>query len=462
MDKVLYEKTSGINFKDKIGYALGDTACCLVFGLVGSFLLKYYTDILLIPAQYITVLFIVARIWDAINDIIWGRFIDSRKSSRYGKYRQWLLYIPIPLALSTIFMFVKIPGLTQTQYIIYMYITYILFGMLYTAVNIPYGSLASVITTDETERSSLSIFRSIGSGLGGLPASIILPLFCFTTIIINGEEVEKLSYKRLLFGVIILAIISVLMFFISFKWSKERVVCKDIDIHKPKKHESLKVIIQLFKNKPLIVISIVSLLSISAQLFTQSYNLYLFSDYFSNASLYSISVVITYLPMVILIFFMNKIITKFGKKEICAWGMLFSGIISIILFLVQTTNPYIFLIFYFFNGIGFAFLLLEIWALVTDVIDYQEYLTGRRDEGTVYSFFSFTRKLGHTLAGVLSTKALVWIGYDANISNFQTYAKMYDCAVLIPAALYILMFLFLHFLYPLNKKKLNEMNKKIG
>ena len=154
METSYISRTSGIGAKDKIGYAMGDFASVLVFGLVQSVLQKYYTDVLGISVVSIMVMFIVARIWDAINDPLWGRIIDGARVWPDGRYRHWLKVFAVPVALSAILMFVKIPGLTEKGYLIYAYVTYILFGMLYTCINIPYGSLAQVITSDEKERTS--------------------------------------------------------------------------------------------------------------------------------------------------------------------------------------------------------------------------------------------------------------------------------------------------------------------
>ena len=163
-------RTSGLKGKDYLGYAMVDAAGCLVFSLVTTLLQKYYTDIFHLSPMFIMVMFIVARIWDAINDPMMGRICDTVKPSKYGRYKQWFLYIAAPLAILSILMFVKWPGLGEdghyTQTCIYATVTYILFGMAYTVLQIPYGSLASVVTTDEGERNKLSVFRSIGAALG--------------------------------------------------------------------------------------------------------------------------------------------------------------------------------------------------------------------------------------------------------------------------------------------------------
>ncbi|HHU43679.1 MAG: glycoside-pentoside-hexuronide (GPH):cation symporter [Bacillota bacterium] len=450
------KKTSGIGFKEKFGYALGDAANVFVFGLVGSLLQKYYTDMLLIPATAITVLFLVARLWDAINDPIWGRIVDTLKPTKDGRYKKWLARLAVPLGVSAVLMFVKIPNLTPNQYLIYAYFTYILFGMLYTGTNIPYGSMASVITTDEKERSALSIFRSVGSALGGLP-SMLLASLVFVTVTINGEETKQMDYTRLIVGVSIISFMSIVAYFLSYKWTKERVIPPPKP--KPPKGESLRIIKQLLTNRPFMVLCFSSMLLIAAQMFMQSFYLYLFDDYFLSPELYVLVTVCTYLPMGILMFFTSKLVERFGKKEVCAMGMLLSAVSNFILFFLKTQNPYVFIALTFVTGTGAAFFVLLVWALVTDVIDYEQCRTGLKEDATCYSFFSFTRKLGQTIAGVLATQALVWIGYEGDkaIQSVFTKTQMYSWGALIPAILFAVMFVSLWFFYPLSKKRLETL-----
>lgn len=129
-------RTSGLKSKDYIGYAMGDTACCLVFGLVTSFLQKFYTDIFSLSPLFIMLMFIGARVWDAINDPVMGRLCDTIKLSKWGRYRPWFLWAAGPLIISTVLMFIKWPGLTgEENYVgtcIYATVTYVMFGMSYT------------------------------------------------------------------------------------------------------------------------------------------------------------------------------------------------------------------------------------------------------------------------------------------------------------------------------------------
>ncbi len=459
----LTKKTYGIGFSEKIGYALGDAAGLMTFGLIGSFQQVFLNKTLGIDPKKLFVLFLVARIWDAINDPLWGRYIDKRQPKHGDRYRPYLRWVSLPLAIFGVLMFVKIPGLTENQYLIWAYFTYIGYGMLYTAVNIPYGSLASVITTDPGERSALSMFRSIGAGLGGTPAQILLPMFVYTTVLdANGQPIidartqkqeQVLDPTKMLIAVVILAVISVLIYQLCYKLTHERV-------HGLQNHKDSNVmgtIKALVKNRAFVMLCIASMLLIAAQFFTQSMYNYLFIDYFKEPKRYSLFTVFTYLPMAMLLPVLQKLVRRFGKKEICAAGMLFSAIAYFVLWAVKTTSVWVFLAFCFLAGLGMTFFVLEIWALVTDVIDHHDRMTGRREEGTAYAFFSFTRKLGQTVAGVLGTLMLDWIQYDEKAVTDLAVTKMYSLSTILPAVMCLIMALCLGVFYPLSKKRLQEL-----
>lgn len=457
-------QTHGIKFKDKIGYALGDTAGLLTFGLVTPFQLMFYTDVLGISGSKAALLLLIARIWDAINDPMWGAFVDSRKPSKYGRFRPYIFGMSFPLAVAAFLMFLKIPGLTSGQYLVYAYVTYIFYGMMYTGTNIPYGSLASVITDDEIERSSLSMWRSIGAGIGGLPAQILLPLIVYS--VDNSTGAKILDPTKLAICVAVLSVLTIVVYYLHFKMTKERVV--PTQSQEKKKYNLFKTLRDLLKNKEFVVVAIASMLLIAYQQYTQTNYNYIFKDIYQKPGLFSMITVCTYLPMAIFIPFMGKLIRKFGKKELCAAGLIFSAVINVLLYLVKFTsfysNPYVFLALTFFSGAGMTFLVLEVWALVMDTIDYHELRTGRKEEGSCYSIFSFARKLGQTLAGSGAAILIEKIGYDtAKIGNqsAETLDKLYDISTLIPAAALLIMFILLAFCYKFNKKNLEEMHNAL-
>ncbi|MBR2590545.1 MAG: MFS transporter [Clostridia bacterium] len=312
--------THGIKLKDKIGYALGDAGGLLTFSLIGAFQNKFYTDALGIDPKKIIVLIFIARIWDAINDPLWGAFIQSRKPRPSGQFRPWIFAFSIPLAISAALMFLKIPGLTETKYLIFAYITYILYGMMYTAVNIPYGSLASVITDDELERSSLSMWRSIGAGVGGLPGTIILPMIVYTVVgkYPNGKDVQQLDETKLFWCVLILAAVSIGVYFLHYKLTKERIAPQPRK--KDENYNAIATLKALVKNRAFVMLCLASMLLIAFQFYYQSTFTYLFTDYYGKPGLYALVTVCTYLPMAIFIPVMNKLIKNSVKKN-CVLGV---------------------------------------------------------------------------------------------------------------------------------------------
>ncbi len=458
METSYISRTSGIGAKDKIGYAMGDFASVLVFGLVQSVLQKYYTDVLGISVVSIMVMFIVARIWDAINDPLWGRIIDGARVWPDGRYRHWLKVFAVPVALSAILMFVKIPGLTEKGYLVYAYVTYILFGMLYTCINIPYGSLAQVITSDEKERTSLSVFRSIGSTFGAMPAMLLISL-CYVKLA-DGRSV--MSYRKILTGVIVIAVLSVLGFLLTYSWSKERVETRP----SPKaKGETARVVRILLRSRPFMAVCVASMLFLAAQMFGQSYYTYLFNYYFNAPGLSMMPTVCQYLPVAVIMFFAARMGNRFGRRDVCAYGMLLAGAFNLILFVMGTRNVWLYLLVCLMSGIGGAFMFLLVWALANDAIDYNEVTYGIHDEATSYAAYSFMRKLGQTVAAVLVNMALLRIGYTDNVLNAanitdSTLSRMYADSVLIPAVLYLLVFVLLRFVYPLSKQRIAELQVK--
>ena len=458
METSYISRTSGIGTRDKIGYAMGDLASLLVFGLVQSVLQKYYTDVLGIGVVSIMVMFIIARVWDAINDPLWGRIIDRIPPAPDGRYRRWLKTLAVPVALSAVLMFVKIPGLSEGGYLAYAYVTYILFGMLYTGINIPYGSLAQVITSDDRERSSLSVFRSIGSTFGAMPAMLLIS-FCYVK---NENGTSVMSYGKILTGAAVIAALSVAAYLLCYRWTTERVPTKPA----PKeKGQTWKVIKILLHSRPYMAVCLVGMLFLAAQMFSQSYNTYLFNYYFNAPGLSMMPTVCQYLPVAVIMLFAGKLGARFGRREVCAYGMLMAGVCNLALYLVGGTNVWMFLAVCLLSGVGNAFIFLLVWAIATDAIDYNEVSYGLHDEATSYAFFTFMRKLGQTIAAILVNMALLRIGYTDNVLNTAnitggTLDMMFTDSVLIPAVLYFLIFVILRFMYPLGREKIAQLQKE--
>jgi len=456
METQAIPKTSGITWKDKVGYALGDTGGTLFLGMIGSFLMMFYSDVLHIPMASITVLLLVLRIWDGINDPIWGSIVDRRPAGKHGKFRPYLRAFCIPLAVSAVLMFTKIPGLSATQYLIYAYITHILYEGFYTTVNMPLGAMASVITDDGAERSQLSIFRSIGSGVGSAVAAVLLPFLVYSTTA-GGDKF--LDSQKVFIAMCVFAGLSVVIHMSAFKLTTERIPPPPEE----EKHNIFRTVGTLLRNRPYLALCFASMLLIGSTLYTQTVYNYLYKDFFARPELYSFVSIATYAPTVVLLPFLHKLVLRFGKKRLCAWGLLLSAAANTAALVLRTANPFVFMGFCFFSGLGGTFLNMELWALIADVLDYQELLSRKREEGTCYALFFFMRKIGQTLAGSGSAFLLGKIGYDETkiVQSPGVANRMYTTATLAPAIAYALMFLAMAFWYPLNPKKEEKLREDL-
>ncbi len=466
----LIAASSGLGKKDYIGYALGDFAGCMAFATVTTLLQRFYTDVWGLSPLFILFMFMFARIWDAINDPIMGRIVDLKKPGKGGRYKVWMKYAAIPLAVATLLLFLPWPALAQAMgsvgMMVYASITYVLFGMVYTMHQIPYGSLASVVTTDVKERNKLSVFRSMGAALGNIPVLAITFIWTMGSTA-DGDGNKKVNYLPVIIGIAVIAIAVFFLLLLAFKLNKERVTATK-QKEKAPKGETFRIVKTLLKNRSFLAISIAGMMLLAGQMFTQSFYTYLFSYKFGNNWMNTVSMVCTYLPMLILMPFMGKLIAKFGKKAVCAFGSFLACGANLALFAmrgISNTNllTFIFLAFCLIAGFGLSIITLEIWAVATDAIDDVEVKTGMRNDGSSYSVFMFFRKFGQVIAAVAVNAALLGINYlnaDGTINKAAITTNVgmfYDLATIIPAAMFGIMGLVMLLLYGLSKKKTEEL-----
>lgn len=439
--------------KDKFGYLFGDLGNDFFFILVSSYLMVYYTDILHISAAMVGVLFMIARIWDAFADMLWGRFIDARKNTTHGKFTPWIFRMSFPLVISGILMFVKIPGMTDGFYVAWAFVMYLLWGTLYSTVNIPYGSMASVISGDPIERTALSTWRTMGGSMAALIINVGGPLILFQN---NVASPNRFFLAAIIFGVLSLA-----CYMACVKLTTERIVEPEKVSQKGDFKRTVK---GLAKNKALIWLLVISLIFLGTMLMVGSVNVYLFKNYFGNTAALSIVGFIQTATVFLGMPLITPLVGRFGKKEVGSAGMLIAALAYLSLYMLPDVSVTLFIILTAVGMFGMNLFNLIIWAFVTDVTDYHEFITGMREDGTVYSLYSFGRKLGQALAGGLAGFAIAAVGYDATrpAQPQEVLDGIYSLATLVPGLLYLLGFLVLMFLYPLNKKRTNQLAVDLG
>lgn len=450
-------KVTEFNNGDKIGYALGDFGCATFFAFVSSYLMLFYTDILGISAASVGTLFIVARIWDAINDPIMGVIVDKTKTSKHGKFRPFVVKFGVPMVCIGILAFTAIPMLPENLKLPYAYVTYILYGMLYTAVNIPYGSLASVMTDKEIERTALSTFRNLGSMTANILVMIIVPKIVFA---VDGS----VTAGGFMQCAIILAIISTVSFIFSFRLTKERIVRNDDASKENKEKVGIGQTIKfLLKNRAFVGVALASFTMMGSMLTVSTLNVYLFKDYFRSPALTAIGGMIGMIASLTVMPIVGSLVKKFGKKESAVLGGAFASIVYAVLFFIPNMTPVIYIVLSFVAGLGTGVINTLVWALVGDAIDYQEYISGERKEGIVYSSYSLARKLAQAISGGIGGFALSILGYQAGAAQQAESVGIGIKNIILglPAVGYLITTLVLMFVYNLSRNKLKEIKEEL-
>lgn len=442
------------SLRDKIGYMFGDLGNDFTFIFASNFLLVFYTKVLGINGAIVGTLFLISRCIDAFTDVTMGRILDSSKPTKDGKFRPWLKRMCGPVALAGFLMFQSsLAGAAMHIKVIYMYITYILWGsVFYTSINIPYGSMVSAITDNPNERASLSTFRGIGATLAGLFIGTLTPLFIYTTDANGNQIIRGGSTFTIVAGVF--SILAIISYIICYKLTTERIQIESKKSEVP----FYKSLFVLLKNRSLIGIVGTALALVVAQLITGALSNYIFLDYYNNTSGL---LIINFIVPIISIFLVSpislKLSQKFGKKEIGVVSMLLGAISFIILYILKPQNMYLYIIVYLISYIfSMSVFNVVIWAAITDVIDDQEVKVKEREDGTIYAVYSFSRKIGQAIAGGLGGFILTIIKYDplAVVQEPPVLDGLFTSMTLIPGIVMLIAVFMLQFVYKLNKKQL--------
>ncbi len=347
----------------------------------------------------------------------------------------------------------------MTWKVIYMFVTYILWGSIcYTGINIPYGSMASVISEDADDRASLSTFRSIGAALASLIIGVVAPLLVYKTDV-DGNQIVDGGRMTLVAG--IFSVAAIICYLLCYFLTTERVHI--VPKENGKRVGLLETIKRLISDRALLGIILAAILLLLASLLTQTINQYVFLDYFKNKTGISVMSALGILPSLLIAPFVLPITKRFGKKEASAVGCLLAGASSILLYFLHVNSMWLFILISVVGYIGFGFFNLVIWSFITDVIDDQEIKSGTREDGTIYAIYSFARKLGQAFAGGLGGFALAQTGYNESVQvQVQSVADgIYNVATLYPGLLYIAVGLTLIFIYPLGKNQVKENAAKL-
>ena len=440
--------------KDKLGYMFGDFGNDFTFLLSSTFLLKFYTDVMAVDAYVVGIVMMVARIVDAFTDIGMGRICDRSKDTKNGKFKPWILRMCGPVAIFSFLMYQSaLSDIPYAAKIAYLFVTYILWGsVFYTAVNIPYGSMASAISPDPGDRPSLSTFRTMGGALAGAVVTAGIPLIAYDKI--NGNDILNGPRFTIIAGAC--SVFAIICYLLCYNMCTERVKVT-VTAEQLKRNSVGVMFVNAFKNRALISLIVASILMLIAQLTLQQMANYVFPNYYGNAKAQTLSMVMMGVGMVVAAFSAKPLANRFGKAEIGAVSNFAAGILCIVLYFVRPQNVFVYAAFQMVSWIGLGVFQIVAWALVTDVIDYSEIKNGIREDGAVYGMYSFARKLGQAATSGLVGGLLTLVGYEQSTA-FDPAVKegIFDIATLVPAVGFLLLAVVLWFWYPLHKKQVDH------
>lgn len=441
--------------RDKIGYMLGNFGNDFTFTFASVFLLVFYTKVLGISSALVGTMFLLARFIDAVTDITMGRIVDRMRPARDGKFKPWLRRMCGPVAVASFLMYQSsLADAPMTLRIVYMFVTYLLWSSIfYTSINIPYGSMASVISGEPDERAALSTFRSVASAVVNIIVGVGVPLLVYKTDAAGNQIVEGKSFTAI---AAVFSVLTVISYLACYFMTTERI--KPVEPERHLKVSFGETLRTLVTSRALIGIIIASVGILAAQLLSQSINQYLFIDYFKDKNGVAIMSALSMIPSLALAPLAVPLVRRFGKKELGIFGSFCGALACFILFFLRTESVWTYIIINLFGFLGFGIFNLIMWAIITDIIDDREVRCGRREDGTVYAVYSFARKVGQAIAGGLGGWTLGWIGFDssAQVQASGVAQGIYSIATLLPAIIYTLVGLALAFIYPLSRRKVEE------
>jgi GPH family glycoside/pentoside/hexuronide:cation symporter len=438
--------------RDKIGYLFGDFGNDFTFILSSSFLLKFYTDVMGVSPWVVGLVMTLARFIDAFTDVTMGRICDRAPSTENGKFKPWIRRMAAPVALSSFLIYQSAFANTDMWFrILWLVVTYILWGSIfYTSINIPYGSMASAISKDPGDRQSLSTFRTMGSTLAGVIIGAGIPLFAYDKVgnntVLNGERFTIIAG--------IFSLLAVVCYILCYYMTTERIQSESSKENQPNVGELLK---SALNNRALTSIVAASIVMLLAQLTMQSMSNYVYPNYYGNVEAQSISTFVMMGGMIISAAVAKPLAKRFGKAEVSVASNLLAAAICILLFALRPKNVWIYVAVNFASWLGLGIFAMVSWALITDVIDDSEVKLGRREDGSIYALYSFSRKLGQAASAGLTGALLSAIGYSDEAAFDEGVLRgIYDISTLVPALGFILLALILWFLYPLKKRRVEE------
>ena len=446
---------------DKLGYAMGDMGCGFSFQLVSTFMQLFYMQYIGVGEEAYAIIIILSKVFDAINDIVIGNIVDTKRISKKSKYMPWILLGGVTLVIFNVMLFAPVKDFSMWGKYAWCLISYCLWSIAYTMVNVPYGSLHSVITDNPQEKVSLSTFRSIGAALPAIVIMIVLPRIVYNTSVnAAGEEIQILKGETLLPVALVLSAVALVVLWGTTKLVKERVDHSSGENGSVGFKSMISSAKSFFTNRAMVGATIASVASVAFFNSTMALNNMVFQYFFRDTDKISIAMIGSYAPMIIFMALIGKMTKKFGKKNVIVTAMLIGAISGVISLFAPVTpdskGMIIYIICLMGLNLGNAGFQISVWAIVADCIEVSYRKTGKSEEGSLYAIYSFFRKLAQGIGQAVVALGLSAIGFIEGDNAVQPEGFGEDVKKLyfvILAVGSLIAFLSMKFIYNIGKKE---------
>ena len=466
--------------RDSVAYAAGDLGCNMSFALKGTIMPLFWTQVMGLSAWY-SLLIVILQFWDAINDPLIGSIVDADKRKyKRNKFLQYIWAGSIGLIIGGACCFLPFPGAPEWAKIIIFMAGYVIWDAFYTVANVPYGSLLSLISKEPADRASLSAWRSIGSIVGNMLPMIILPFLVY-------NKDGSLNGPMVFVAALVMGALGFLCFQFMIKNTEVRV---DTDIKANEdqpKFNVFKAMKNFVKNRPAVGATLAAMGMFIGMQGANTAVAVTFQIYFDSPQISGLISMFSMIPIVVFTPLARKMVTKYGKKELSLVGSICYIVGAAVLLLaplgiipVTETSTGIDLIVYvvaqLIMALGLGIYSTVSWAMMGDAIDYNEWKTGTREEGVVYSLHSFFRKLAQGVGPAVALTIMQGMGYvnnakpdasgnfteiDVNLFSWDFALEVRSLVAILFLVAGVMLFIGLGIVYNLDKKTLAQMNKEL-
>jgi len=448
------------SMRDCLAYASGDLGCNMSFALKSTMAI-FWTQFMGLDLWY-SLLLIVVQVWDAINDPLIGSMVDADKHKyKRNKFLQYIWVGSIGLIVGGACCFLPFPNAPVWAKMIIFIAGYVIWDAFYTVANVPYGSLLSLISSKPADRASLSAWRSVGSMVGNMLPMVILPFIIY-------DDNNNLIGERVFIAALIMGFLGFIFFQFMIRNTEIREEV-EIKLDDSEKFNVIKAMGNFVKNRPAVGATVAAMGMFIGMQGAATAVTVLFQSYFKNIDASGIVQMFAMIPIVVFTPLARKMVTKYGKKELATVGAICSLVASVLMFILPITadgkGMILYVVCQLINSLGMGIYSTVSWAMMGDAIDYNEWKTGKREEGTVYALHSFFRKLAQGIGPAIVIAIMVALGYIGENEGNQTIEVATRMRYLVPATYAfsaIMQFVGLSLIYNLGKKNLAKMNEELA